>query len=176
MTHIFKSIKASKKPTPSNPTAWDAGACGKANMDRLREEPATDYDPTTGRDAPNPNGVKRKRRETWVDRYARKGKLSKDQQAAAQNLYAAWAGHPARDPLAAIIAKVDGKGNGDPMAAYVDQRRAFYAMWAKVPQSARPYIEHVVLNDLSIRTMNGCNGRSEPAYMQRLCAGLNAIC
>lgn len=174
---IFKGTKWDKQPvTPANPTSWDKGACGKANLDRLRPEPATDLDPETGKEQPNPNGIKRNRRECWIDRYARKGKLTKAQQSAALRLYAAWAGHPARDPLAALSAKVDGRGCDDPMAIKVDQRREFYAMWAKVPRQARPYVEHVVLNDLSIRSMNGCTGRGEPIYMKRLCDGLDAIC
>jgi len=174
---IFKGTKWDKAPvTLANPTAWDQGATGSANRDRLRVEPATDFDPATGRETPNPNGVKRVRRETWVARYLRKGKLTTAQAAAAENLYAAYAGHPARDPLAAFSAKVDGKGDDDPQVSALDRKRHFFAMWKKVPPGARPFLEHVVLGDRSIRTMNGCNGRSEPIYMEHLRQGLDAIC
>lgn len=173
---IFKGTKWDKAPvTVANPTGWDMGATGKANCDRLRAEPATDYDPETGKDQPNPNGIKRNRRETWVDRYARKGKLNEAQQATALNLYAAWAGFPNKDALAAILAHVDGKGCGDPLATMIDQRREFYALWKRIPDACKPFVRHVVINDLSIRSMNGCSGRAEPIYMQRLCAGLDAI-
>jgi len=161
---------------PSMPTSWDAGATGAANRDRLREEAATEFDPATGKETPNPNGVRRNRRETWVDRYARKGKLSKAQQAAAANLYAAWAGLPNRDPLAAMSDKVDGRGDVDLLASTIDKRRAFYRMWRQIPLGSRPYVQHVVLDDLSIRSMNGCaNGVAESRYMERLQEGLDAI-
>ena len=174
---IFKGTKWGRDPiTLSNPTAWDQGADGPANRDRLRAEAATDYDPETGRDTPNPNGVKRVRRETWVAKYRRDGKLTTAQAAAAENLYAAYAGHPARDPLAAMSAKVDGKGCGDPQVTAIDRKQAFFAMWRKVPPEAKPIIEHVVLNDTAITRMAGCFGRTVPAYMERLRAGLDAIC
>lgn len=158
------------------PTSWDAGAMGPANRDRLREEAATEFDPQTGKETPNPNGIKRNRRETWVDRYARKGKLSKAQAAAAANLYAAWAGLPNRDPLAALSDKVDGRGDVDPLASTIDKRRAFYRMWRMIPAGSRPHVQHVVLDDMAIRSMNGCvNGVAEARYMERLCEGLDAI-
>lgn len=174
---IFKGTKWDKAPvTIPQPVGWDMGATGKANTERLRVEPATDYDPETGKDQPNPNGVKRNRRESWVDKYARKGKLTPSQHAAAQALYSAYAGYPTKDPLAAILAKVQGGGCSDPLVAAIDKKRDFFAMWRQVPKASRPFIRHVVIDDLSIRSMNGCNGRSEPIYMQRLCAGLDAIC
>lgn len=175
--HRQKRRKPQKAVTVSAmPTTWDTGADGPANRDRLREEPATDFDPETGKETPNPNGIKRHRRETWVDRYARKGKLTKQQAAAAANLYAAWAGMPNRDPLAALSDKVDGKGDVDPLASTIDKRRAFYRMWRQIPAKARPFVRHVVLDDLSIRSMNGCaDGHAEARYMARLCEGLDAI-
>lgn len=174
----IKQKRRKKQPySPAMPTEWDRGAMGQANRMGLVEEAATEFDPETGKESPNPNGVKRHRRETWVDRYARKGKLTRTQQAVALNLYAAWAGYPNRDPLAAIILKVDGRGDDDPLASTVDKRRLFYRMWRKVPMAARPFIEHVVLNDKAIRSMAGCrDGHTEARYMARLCEGLDAIC
>lgn len=174
----LKGKRGKKAVTLSTmPTSWDAGAMGPANRERLIEEAATEFDPRTGKETPNPNGIKRNRRETWVDRYARKGKLSKEQQVAAANLYAAWAGMPNKDPLAAFLPKVDGKGDDDPLAHTIDKRREFYRMWRRIPIGSRPYVQHVVLDDLSIRSMNGCvNGVAESRYMERLQEGLNAIC
>jgi hypothetical protein len=179
MANVKPKGKKSKKPVTLSamPTSWDGGATGVANRDRLREEPATEFDPSTGKETPNPNGVRRNSRETWIDKYARKGKLTKQQQAAASNLYAAWAGMPNKDPLAAFLAKVDGKGSDDPLASTIDKRRAFYIMWRQIPIGSRPFIRHVVIEDMSIRSMNGCrDGHTETRYMERLCAGLDAIC
>lgn len=158
------------------PTTWDMGASGPANRDRLHEEPATEIDPETGKDRPNPNGVRRVRRHAWAEIYARQGKLTPAQAAAAANLYAAWAGHPARDPLAAIGETVDRERYTDPQSQTVDARRRFYAMWQRVPQSSQPVLEHVVLEDRPIRAMAGCiNQRTEERYIERLRAGLDAI-
>ena len=158
------------------PTSWDGGATGPANRDRLREEPATEFDPQTGKETENPNNIRRFRRETWVAKCTRKGKLTKAQAAAAEALFYAASGFPNRDPLAAIVCKVDGKSDDDPLVSKVDRRRAFYRMWKQVPDRCKPFVEHVVINDLSIRTMNGCiNGQAEARYMERLCEGLDAI-
>ena len=167
-----------RKPSipPSMPSTWDSGADGPANRVNLKPEAATDLDPATGKDTPNPNGVRRFRRETFIDKYASAGKLTQAQAAAASHLYAAWVGLPNRDPIAAISDRVDGRGDDDPLVSTIDKRAEFYRMWRKVPQHLRVYLDHVVLQDRSIRTMNGCSGGdSEARYMQRLCAGLDAI-
>lgn len=159
------------------PSPWDQGATGPANRRRLVEEDATEIDPETGKQRPNPNGVRRMRRETWVVRYARQGKLNREQATVAVNLHAAWAGFPVRDPLAALGEAVDRSKCDDPLAVMVDAKRWFYAMWKKVPTRCRPVIEHVVLNDRPLRSMSGCrNGQIELIYMQRLQDGLTAIC
>lgn len=158
------------------PMPWDMGAIGPANRHRLREEPATDIDPETGKDTPNPNGVRRVRRQSWVEVYHLQGKLTKAQAAAAANLYAAWAGHPARDPLAAIGETVDRTPYTDPQSKIVDARRMFRAMWARVPMASRPVIEHVVLNERPLRSMAGCtDGHTADRHMLRLREGLDAI-
>lgn len=158
------------------PCPWDMGASGPANRERLREEPATEIDPETGKDAPNPNGVRRVRRQTWVEVYALQGKLTKAQASAAANLYAAWAGHPARDPLAAIGETVDRTAYTDPQSAIVDARRMFRTMWARVPVASRPVIQHVVLDERPLRSMAGCSdGHTADRHMLRLCEGLDAI-
>lgn len=172
----IKQRRRKKPTTPAMPTSWDGGATGPANRDRLREEPATEFDPQTGKETENPNNVRRFRRETWVAKYTRKGKLTKAQAAAAEALFYAASGFPNRDPLAAIVCKVDGKSDDDPLVSKVDRRRAFYRMWKLVPERCKPFVEHVVLNDLSIRSMNGCiNGQAEARYMERLREGLDAI-
>lgn len=155
---------------------WDAGAKGPANRKRLREEAATEIDPRTGKPQPNPNGVRRMRRETWVQTYMRKGKLTKDQAAKAENLYAAWAGHPVRDPLAALGDRVDGGGCDDMNAVLMDAKRWFFKMRDQIQKRSWPVIEHVVLDDRPLRAMAGCyNSATESKYLDRLKDGLDAI-
>lgn len=163
--------------TLSHPTTWDAGATGPANRRGLAVEAATEFDAETGRETPNPNGVNRVRRVIWVDRYENKGGLTRAQCDAAHNLYMAYHGRPNRDPLAAMGDKVDGRGDFDPLISDIDRKREYFSMKARVPAGLWPFIEHVVLLDLSISSMPG--GRSNDAaarYLERLRAGLDALC
>lgn len=153
------------------PCPWDMGADGPANQHRLRVEPATDIDPETGRETPNPNGVMRRRRDDWVTRYERKGKLSKDQAAAAAKLRDASEGHRDRDPLAALSG-VRATGYFDPLAAHVDRRAYFRELWARIPAHCKPVVERVVIEDQPI--WNG-NPATRDRHMQRLRDGLDAI-
>jgi len=169
-----KPRKASAAPITLAP--GDRGATGPANLERMVEEERGTNDEATGK-LLNPNGYRGNRRQPWFEKYAAKGKLSHQQHAAAARLFAAYEGFPARDPLAAIGGMVDRSLWGkDPMAAKVDQKREFYRMWASVPLSSRPVIEHVVLNDRPLRAMAGCsNGYTEERYMERLRVGLDAL-
>lgn len=161
-------------PLPTMP-AWDMGASGQANQDRLVDQERGTVDITTGKRI-NPNAIWGRVREPWVTRYAKQGKISAEHVAAALRLYAAYAGHPDKDPLARIGDRVDGGGTNDPNVTQVDKRREFYAMWARVPGSSRPTVEHVVLNDLPMRGMVGCsNAEREAVYFGRLTAGLEAV-
>lgn len=157
-------------------TPGDRGASGPANRERLIEEERGDLDPDTGK-VINPNRYRGCRRQPWVERYAKQGKLTKDQLAAAIRLFAAYEGFPARDPLAALAGAVDRSAwVDDPLAVKVDQRRWFYQMWAAVPVSSRPIVEHVVLRDQAVRSMAGCvNSFTADRHMERLKAGLDAI-
>lgn len=161
--------------TLSRPTQWDAGAMGPANRRGLVAEPATDFDFETGKEVPNPNGVKRHRRQSWVVTYLRQGKLTQAQAAAALNLYAAYHGQPDRDPLAALGGKVDGRGDFDPQVSAIDRKREFFRMKKRIPPASWPYVEHVVIEDRPIMAMAGCHGSSVARYMDRLRAGLDAI-
>ena len=174
----------SRKATPASAVTlapppwaeWDKGAKGTANRDRLVEEDAVEFDHATGRPKKNVNGVRRMRRETWVEIYHRQGKLTKPQAAAADRLYAAWAGNVARDPIAALGGTVDGSKCDDPMVTALDRKRLFWALWRAVPARCRPVLEHVILSDKPIRTMAGCyNGARELVYMKRLTDGLEVL-
>lgn len=173
-----KSVRSKSKITlkpqanmTTMPTTWDQGATGPANQINLRTEAATDMDPETGREAPNPNGVKRRRREPWVARYHRQGKLTAAHVAAASKLFSASAGLPDRDPLAAI-GDVKARG-GCKLAARIDARRYFFELLGQIPPSSRAIVEHVVICDNPI--WNG-NSAQRERYMSRLRDGLDAIC
>ena len=170
-----KPRKASAAPITLY-TPGDRGATGPANRERLVEEERGDLDPDTGK-VINPNRYRGNRRHPWVERYAKQGRLSKDQLAAAIRLFSAYEGFPARDPIAALSGAVDRSAwVDDPLAVKVDQRRWFYQMWAAVPQSSRPIVEHVVLKDMAVRSMAGCvDGHSAQLHIERLKAGLDAI-
>ena len=160
---------------PITLATWDLGASGPANQERLADQERGAVDIETGKKI-NPNAIWGKIREPWVTRYAKQGKLTTAHLSAALRLYAAFAGHPARDPIAAISDRVDGGGTNDPQVAAVDRRREFRLMWAAVPQSSRPAVEHVVLNDMSIRSMAGCTNPDIAAkYFGRLALGLEAV-
>lgn len=152
------------------PTTWDAGATGMANRAGLIEEPAVEFDASTGRRTENPNMVRRHRRKTMIEIYASGTRpwLSHSQAAAAERLYRAAMGNPDRDPLCAI-GDVRG-GGGDPQAAAVDRRREFQRMWRCIPRSSWPVVERVVIDDLPI-----WSGVHRQHHMQRLCIGLDAI-
>lgn len=154
---------------------WDMGATGPANQHRLEDQDRGVQNLETGH-VVNPNGVRGKVRLPWYMRYHRKGILSRDHATAAHRLYAAYAGHPTRDPLAAMQDRVDGGGDSDPNVTAVDKRRAFRALWAMVPLSSRPVIEHVILNDRPIRAMAGASNPERAAmHLGRLARGLEAL-
>ncbi|ODM42838.1 MULTISPECIES: hypothetical protein [Cereibacter] len=154
---------------------WDLGPLTPAQIAGKRIEEVTEIDEKTGKRV-NPNGVMRTRRETWIGRYHRQGKLSDEQANIAAELFEASAGNPARDPLAALV-RVDASGERDREAERVDRRRKFFAMWEEVPAFARPVIQHVVLDDRSLRSMPGrVDSRSEARQLDRLQRGLEALC
>lgn len=173
---MSRKSRRQSKPKPvtlaSAPTTWDMGATGPANQDRLREEPATDFDPDTGRETQNPNGIRRRRRDNWVRIYGqKKGGLEPHHVAAAEKLRMASEGMRERDPLARI-GEIAARG-GDPQVARVDARQYFRAMWAVIPTDCRPVIERVVLDDEPI--WSGAGRAGHERHMQRLKRGLNAI-
>ena len=152
------------------PSGWDEGAKGPANQDGLRTEPATDFDPETGKETPNPNGVMRRRRDDWIARYYRAGHLTKEQAAAGAKLRMAAEGMRERDTLEAL--RVDRRSGGsDPEAARVDARRYFRELWARVPRASRPVVERVVIDDLPI--WHG-NPSQRERHLERLRSGLGS--
>lgn len=138
-------------------------------------ESAAYVDPETGKRI-DPNGVKRRRRRPWVETYRMQGRLTIECYGAALRLYAVYHGNAEYDPLAAMSGIRSTAGN-DPQVTRIDRRREYFALWADIPKSSRPVIEHVVLNDRPIRGMAGCsNVAAHDRHMKRLIAGLTAIC
>lgn len=166
--HTRKGRKA--KAAPVTLPQWDRGAEGPANQPRLRVEPATFEDKETGGEVLT--GGKRRRRQSWVQLYARKGELTQAQLLAAERLARAAEGFPDRDPLAAIWG---GKGTDgfDPQAARVDARAEFRRLWALVPEASQPVMRRVVLEDEAIWPKSGTDQRAR--HIQRLRDGLEAI-
>lgn len=160
------------KPVTIHQPQWDQGAAGPANRERLHEEPATDIDPETGRETPNPNGIRRQRRKTWAEVYAKAGSITPRQHAAAVTLRMAADGMPDRDPLAAIGEVRIRQSAGDAAAARIDARRFYHKLMARIPMASIPVVERVVVDDLPI--WHG-NSAQRERHMQRLRDGLDAI-
>ena len=169
---IFAAAKRGKRAEVALPEVlWDRGADGPANRHRLVEEPATDIDPETGKETPNPNNVRRVRRQSWLVTYALAGHIDKGQFAAGEKLRMAADGMREKDPLAAIGADIM-RHQSDPMAAMVDARQFFRQLWSVIPPSSRPVIERGVIED---RPLQKCNAEQRERYIQRLRDGLQAI-
>jgi len=152
---------------------WDVGPVTANQMRGKVAEPVVAICPDTGK-ASNPNKVVRTRREAWVDRYYRQGKLTVVQGNIARELFDAHEGRQQRDILAAL--RIDRCSGHDPEADRVDRRRKFFAMWALVPVFARPVVHHVVLMDMSTRSMPGCHsGAREAVFLDRLQRGLDDL-
>jgi hypothetical protein len=175
---MTKRSKATPKHNPAKinlaPAPWDQGADGPANREGLVDQERGETDLATGKII-NPNKVFGKVRMPLFKRYAQQGRITADHAETAHRIYAAYAGHPNRDPLAAITDRVDGGGTEDPNVTLIDTRRAFYAIWDRIPPRYRPVVEHVVLNDLPIGAMSGGTKPEVAAHLfGQLTAGLEA--
>jgi len=154
---------------------WDLGPVTARQIAGKVVEEVKTVDPDTGKEA-NPNKVVRTRRESWVERYHRKGKLTDGQMSIAEELVEAASGQVQRDALTALLAVVDVSGREDPEVARIDRKRKFFAMWALVPGFARPVIQHTVLNDASLRSIpGGSSANREAVHLDRLRRGLDAL-
>ena len=171
--HSLRGVTA-EKPVTLPPAPWDHGATGPANRHGLIVEAATEADPVTGKDVPNPNGVTRARRRSWVDTYLLQGKLTIAQANIARELRDAAEGVRNADPLAALGNRIDrDTGPADPQGAAYDARRKFHAMWPLVPVWAQFVIEVVVIDDAPITRF--AKGSSAERQMKRLAQGLDDL-
>ncbi len=168
---IMAVFASAPPPETITPTEWDRGAGGKANQADLVEESRPFIDPETGRTV-NPNGIRGNRRQTWVARYAKAGKLNSRQHMAALSLSDAAIGMPAQDPLAAL--GIRGQGRSDPEAARIDARREFRRLWSFIPNHCRAVVERVVINDSSAGG-GALGGSGTNRQMILLWDGLDAV-
>lgn len=167
--------KASAAPITMPEVPWDMGATGPANQVGLVTEERGEVDLATG-ERINPNRVFGKVRMPMFMRMLRQGRIDASHAAAAERLYAAWAGHPTRDPLAAFGNRVDGGGCDDANVTRIDRQREFFQLKAMVPAKCWPVVEHVVIEDKSIRSMAGCShAEAFAVQLGRLTMGLEAI-
>ncbi|MBS8227114.1 hypothetical protein [Vannielia litorea] len=138
-------------------------------------EPAYQFDARTGRKV-NPNGVKRARRLCWIERYEQQGKLTARQAKAAMMLRNAWENTQRTAPAIKKV-QVDTSPKPDQsVAIMVDRIGGYHAVARHVSARHWPYIAHVVLENRSIRAMEGCKGsRAFYRYMERLREGLDEL-
>ena len=157
------------------PTSWDGGATGPANRDRLREEPAPEFDPQTGKETENPNNIRRNRRVDVVEVYAKDGLISRRELAAATNLRSLAEGIAARDPLSAIKVDVPTFGGLRPEELKCDRRRAFWNSWRLVPSECRDVVEKAVIQDIDLEDAYGQKMYEKLEAYAKLRVGLQAI-
>lgn len=138
--------KAQKAVTLAQPTSWDMGATGQANRIGLLQEPATELDPTTGKDTPNPNGVKRMRRLDMLEVYHRKGEITTEMWNAAEKLRDAFeatqrsAGWPDND-------RVQSSPKPDhAVTIQIDRLSRFHSINRMVRPEDKPIIDACVLS------------------------------
>lgn len=133
------------------PNPWDMGADGPANRIGLIEEAATEIDPETGKETPNPNNVRRFRKLSAAEEAQKKGALEQHHVTSAKELLSMSEGRVmgGGDPLAAITVRTPGGGPVDMLASKFDARRAYHAKWGEIPGECRHPIERLVIEDES---------------------------
>jgi hypothetical protein len=139
--------KVTLAPPPSvMPTSWDKGATGKANRIGLVEEPATEFDPATGKDTPNPNGVKRMRRVDMLEVWARNKQITTAGFNAAERLRDAFE-RTMRSPGWPDNDRVQSSPKPDhAVTIQIDRISAFHAINRLVPPEDKPIIDKCVLS------------------------------
>jgi len=150
---------------------WDMGATGPANRINATIEPATDIDPETGKETPNPNGVARVRKLAWVQVYFDAGHLTAGQFNAALDFRAAAGGNKNADPLAAL--RIDRTPCGDKQASDYDARAKYRALKALIPKASIQVVERVVLDNEAVWSRHGQAARLR--HLKRLADGLEAM-
>lgn len=126
------------------PTSWDKGASGPANRHGLIEEPATEFDPVTGKPQPNPNNVKRMRRVDMLELYFRRGIITARMWNAADKLRQTFEatmkapGWPDND-------RVQSSPKPDQaVTIQIDRLSRFHSIYRLVPLTDRPIIDACV--------------------------------
>lgn len=162
--------KRKARPVSITPQPWEAGPAMAANLviepvGELRIDLDHGKHKFVGQ-----QGLKRARRQAWIEIYHAKGMLTDRQYAIADALAKAAAGQTSTDPIAAL--RIDVSGGGDPQAARIDTRRSYFRMMRMIPEDCRPVIERVVIED---RALPSTGGSVTAAYLKKLCSALNAL-
>ena len=132
-------------------------------------------DPKTGK-YHNPNGLKGRRRVSWVELYGAKEALTKRQVKAGLILLKAFE-QTQRSAPAIRKVQVDTFPKPDAhIDILVDRMDKYHRIAQYIPNKYRPFINHVVLQNRSIRSMAGCTGsRSQRRYLERFSDGLEIL-
>lgn len=178
----FKAAVAANKrrrnePVTLAPVPWDHGADGPANRHGLVEEPATEVDPETGRERPNPNRVTRVRRRLVLEEMLSRDLLTRRQYAMGLELHAASLGTPERDALAAIGEIAPDRSPGLSIVQMMDARRKYWAMrdfLLRVLPEAWPAVECVCVQNEPVSGRHS-KKRDREAAMHSLRAGLDML-
>jgi hypothetical protein len=168
-------LKRRKKQPKALDTPFDAfGLKTPAARHMVVVEDAAWTNPETGKKE-NPNGVKRARRVSWAEVYRNKGKLTARQYNAATMLQGAWERTQRSQPAIRKV-KVDSTTKPDAARAIqADRLSKFHAIYRHVPLSAKPVIDHVVIDNRPAGQMAGARGRSLGRHMARLSEGLEKV-
>lgn len=155
-------------------SAWDEGATGPANRHGLVREAATDIDPETGKETPNPNNVMRMRRVDMLEVWARKGRISAAGYNAADKLRRAYLatfkapGWPDND-------RVQSSPKPDhAVTIQIERLSDFHEFWKVVVAADRAIIGWCILHDHSAATLRDDRGR-RPYYGHGHAAGMKHL-
>lgn len=165
---------ARKKPTLAK-VPWDFGTGTAAQRHNLTEEDAVEVEPETGKKR-NPNNARRKRRMPVIEVYRKSGKITYEQYDAAIALLNAFEATQKRPPAIKEI-NVDSSPKPDQhIGILIDRIGNYHKFRRHVSSQYWAYVDHVVLWNLPIRSMSGCNGGIQQLkYMERLQNGLQDI-
>lgn len=169
--------KPKRKPAAPAAPPWDHGATGPANRHGLVEEPATEIDPETGKDRPNPNRVTRVRRILALEDYAARGVITRRQLSIGLELHAASLGAPERDSLAAIGEIAPDRSPGLSIVQMMDARRKYWAMrdcLRRLLPEAWPAVEAVCVENTPVGARHA-KRRDRDEAMHLLRVGLDML-
>lgn len=168
-----RNTKQAKRHIPARPVSlapnpWDEGASGQANRHGLEQEAATELDPETGKEKPNPNEVKRFRRVDMLEVWHRKGTISTAGYNAGEKLRDAFS----RTQMGASINFVQDRVDSSPkpdhaVTIQIDRISAYAALAKLIPPQDRDILDTCVIHGHSpaaLRTKEGRRPYNGPGH------------